>query len=113
VPEAAARERSGVDSGVKPGDLVHVPFFEVRMKLGTVTVTVSVEACSGQISVDAIPRAGAATGAGRVMTLALGGLVMLTEAALLPWLWVAVPAVAVTAWLTRLAMPGGARDSIA
>jgi hypothetical protein len=113
VPEEAAREHAGAESGAKPGDLVHVPFFEVRMTVGTVTVPAGVEACSGQIYTDAIPRAGAALGAGRVMALALGGLVMLTEAALLPWLWVAVPAVAVTAWLTWLAMPDGQRRATA
>jgi hypothetical protein len=107
VPEAAARERAGAESGAKPGELLHVPFFEVGVKVGTVTVPASVEACSGQVYVDALPPTAAAAGAGLAVKLLLGALLMLVEAALLPWAWVALPVVFVTAWLTYLAIRGG------
>ena len=107
VPEAAARERAGAESGAKPGELLHVPFFEVGMKAGAATVPASVEACSGQVYVDALPRTAAAAGAGPAVTLVLGALVMVAEAALLPRAWVALPVVFVTAWLTHLAIRGG------
>ncbi|HEX7549491.1 MAG TPA: hypothetical protein VF579_02850 [Candidatus Methylomirabilis sp.] len=107
VPEAAARERAGAESGAKPGELLHVPFFEVGMKAGAATVPANVEACSGQVYVDALPRTAAAAGAGPAVTLVLGGLLMVAEAALLPRAWVALPVVFVTAWLTHLAIRGG------
>jgi hypothetical protein len=107
VPEAAARERAGAESGAKPGELLHVPFFEVGMKAGAATVPASVEACSGQVYVDALPRTAAAAGAGPAVMLVLGALVMVAEAALLPRAWVALPVVFVTAWLTHLAIRGG------
>ncbi|MCX5736380.1 MAG: hypothetical protein NTW68_19025 [candidate division NC10 bacterium] len=107
LPEAAARERAGPESGAKPGDLLHVPFFEVGVKVGTATVPASVEACSGQVYVDALPRAAAAAGAGPAVRLVMGALLMLVEAALLPRAWVALPVVFVTAWLTYLAIRGG------
>jgi hypothetical protein len=107
VPEAAARERAGAESGAKPGELLHVPFFEVGIKVGATTLPASVEACSGQVYVDALPRTEAAAGAGPAVTLVLGAVVMVTEAALLPRAWVALPVVFVTAWLTYLAIRGG------
>ena len=106
VPEAAARERAGAESGAKPGDLLHVPFFEVGVKVGTTSVPASVEACSGQVYVDALPRTAAAAGAGPAVRLVLGALLMVVEAALLPRAWVALPVVFVTAWLTYLAIRG-------
>ena len=107
VPEAAARERAGAESGAKPGDLLHVPFFEVGIKLGAAILPASVEACSGQVYLDALPRIAAAAGAGPGVTLVLGALLMVVEAVLLPRAWVALPAVFVTAWLTFLALRGG------
>jgi hypothetical protein len=107
VPEAAARERAGAESGARPGDLLHVPFFEVGIKLGAAILPASVEACSGQVYLDALPRATAAAGAGSGVTLVLGALLMVVEAVLLPRAWVALPVVFVTAWLTYLALQGG------
>jgi hypothetical protein len=100
VPEAAARERAGAESGAKPGDLLHVPFFEVGVKVGTTAVPASVEACSGQVYMDALPRPAAAAGAGLAVKLLLGALLMLVEAALLPRAWVALPVLLVTAGIT-------------
>ena len=100
LPEAAARERAGAESGVKPGDLLHVPFFEVGVKVGTTAVPASVEACSGQVYMDALPRPAAAAGAGLAVKLLLGALLMLVEAALLPRAWVALPVLLVTAGIT-------------
>ena len=106
LPEAAARVRAGAESGAKPGDLLHAPFFEIGMKVGAATLPASVEACSGQVYVDALPRPAAAAGAGPAVTLALGALVMVVEAAILSRAWAAVPVVFVTAWLTYLAIRG-------
>ena len=107
MPEAAARERAGAESGAKPGDLLHVPFFEVGIKLGVAILPASVEACSGQVYLDALPRTTAAAGAGPGVTLVLGALLMMVEAVLLPRAWVALPAVFVTGWLTYLALRSG------
>ena len=106
LPEAAARVRAGAESGAKPGDLLHAPFFEIGMKVGAATLPASVEACSGQVYVDALPRPAAAAGAGPAVTLALGALVMVVEAAILSRAWAAAPVVFVTAWLTYLAIRG-------
>jgi hypothetical protein len=108
LPEAAARVRAGDESGARPGELLHVPFFEIEMKVGAATtLAASVEACSGQVYVDAPPRTAAAAGAGPALTLALGALLMVVEAALLSRAWMTLPVVFVTAWFTYLAIRGG------
>jgi hypothetical protein len=49
LPEEAARVRAFGRTSVPPGDLVHVPFYEVHVRFGGVQRRVSVEACSGTV----------------------------------------------------------------
>lgn len=114
VAEAATRQRLPAGDGVKPGELVHVPFFEVAMRIETSRLAVSVEACSGRVYASAMPEsvlARRASGVGQLVTMGLGFAVMLAEAALLPPAWLAAPAIVATAfvtyWVTLAGTKGG------
>lgn len=101
VAEAAARARAS-DPGAaapNPGELVHIPFYEVSVRLGGYEARVSLEACSGQVYPERMPpgvrdRARQPFG---TWTAVLGFLVMFLEAVLVPSGWVAAIAVALTA----------------
>jgi len=57
VPEAAARARIGGDKPAPEGDLVHVPAYELSMRLEGTRLPVAVEACSGTVVCAAAPGA--------------------------------------------------------
>lgn len=116
VAEAAARQRLQAGEGVKPGELVHVPFFEVAMWIGTSRLAVSVEACSGRVYASAMPEsllARRARGVGQLVTMGLGFGLMLAEAALLPPAWLAAPVVVATAFVTYWVMLAGTKGGSA
>lgn len=102
VAEAAARRRvfgEGADS-VAAGDLVHVPFYEVRATIGAYRLQLSLEACSGRVYPDRMPPGATGPGARQAFgltTAIVGFLVMFLEAILIPPAWLAASAVALTA----------------
>lgn len=55
VPEAAARARVGGERSAPEGDLVHLPAYEMTMRLGSTRLPVAVEACSGKVVCAAAP----------------------------------------------------------
>lgn len=112
VPEAAARPRLSAGEELAPGELVHVPFFEVAMRIGTSRLAVSVEACSGRLYASPRPASVLAqrgSGAERRVTTGLGFAAMLAEAALLPPGWLAALAVVATALVTYWAVLAGTK----
>ncbi|HSB81272.1 MAG TPA: hypothetical protein VLM91_21025 [Candidatus Methylomirabilis sp.] len=100
VAEAAARARTLGKGATTPGDLIHIPFFEARVRIGGHQVLVSLEACSAHVYPDRIPP-GARGPSGRsafsAWTAILGSLAMALEAMLIPAAWMAAIAVALTA----------------
>jgi len=99
MAEAAARRRFQVGEGAKPGELVHVPFFEVALRIGTSPLVMNVEACSGHIYSSMTSESMLAerpSGPGRPVTMGVGFVVMLAEAALIPSAWLAAGALALT-----------------
>jgi len=109
VAEAAARSRLFGEgaAAAAPGELVHVPFYEVGATLGGSRLTVSVEACTGRIYPERMPP-GARTSEAGVLTAAIAGfLVMFLEAVLIPLAWLAAGAVALTAVGLYWAVVGG------
>lgn len=114
VPEAAARPRLPAGEGAGSGELVHLPFFEVAMRIGTSRLAVSVEACSGRVYASPMPASVLArreSGAGRLVTMGLGFAGMLAEAALLPPGWLAALAVVATALITYWAVLAGTQSA--
>ncbi len=112
VAEAAARHRVfGEDAAsVEAGDLVHVPFFEGQVALGSHRLHVSVEACAGRVYADRIPQSMRDSGTRRAFgatALTLGFLALFLEAMLIPPLWLAVVAVAMTGVALYWAVVGG------
>jgi len=108
VEEAAARTRLPETERGKPGTLVHLPFFDASIRVGTLSVSVLIEAGSGQVYAAALPlvRRTSRSGAS-ALVLGAGLLVMIAAAALLPAWWVALPAVAVTALFLYGGVVGG------
>lgn len=113
VAEAAARQRLPAGEGLTPGELVHVPFFKVAMRIETSRLAASVEACCGRVYASAMPESVLASrmgGVGRLVTMGLGFAVMLAEAVLLPPAWLAAPGIVATAFITyRLTLAGTKR----
>jgi hypothetical protein len=112
VAEAAARRRVfGEDAAaVEAGDLVHVPFFEGQVAMGPHRMHVSVEACAGRVYADRIPQVVRDSGTRRTFgatALSLGFLALFLEAMLVPPLWLAVVAVAMTGVVLYWAVVGG------
>ncbi len=102
VAEAAARQRTFGESAASlaPGDLVHVPFYEVQALVGGDPTRISLDACSGRVYSDRVPPVHAVRGdrhdLGLAMTI-LGFLGMFVEALLIPPAWLAVIVVGLTA----------------
>ncbi len=102
VAEAAARHRAfGEAAGsLAPGDLLHVPFYEVEGLLAGHKTRLCLDACSGRVYPDRIPTAGAASGGRHGFGLAMAILVflgMIVEAVLIPPVWLAALVVGLTA----------------
>jgi hypothetical protein len=112
VPEAAARHRAfdEASASTAPGDLLHVPFYEVQTLIGGYQTRVSLDACSGRVYPDRFPTAGPASGGrhgfGMAMAI-LGFLGMFVEAVLVPPVWLAAVVVALTALALYWALVGG------
>jgi hypothetical protein len=114
--EGAARERAltGQASPSTAGTLVHLPFYDLELRLGAAVVLVSVDACSGHVYSGRIPPGSGAhrpdTGRAAWLTL-LGVLLMAAEAAVIRSGWLAGLAVAITAvlltWVLRPAAEPG------
>ncbi|MBI4537573.1 MAG: hypothetical protein HY712_06415 [candidate division NC10 bacterium] len=102
VPEAAARIQACGAETAEPGVLIHVPFFELRLRLGSDEREVAVEACSGRVYGTNLG-AGAVAAAGgrrRLRRLATAGWVGLFVAgASLPVWWLSAPIVGIGAWI--------------
>ncbi|HSB69118.1 MAG TPA: hypothetical protein VLT62_07300 [Candidatus Methylomirabilis sp.] len=99
VAEAAARARTVGEGATAPGELIHIPFYEMPIRIGGGQVRVCLEACSGHVYPERVP-AGASRSVGRMVaawTAALGFLAMTGEAMLIPAGWAAAIVVAVTA----------------
>lgn len=99
VAEEAARRRLRAGGAAKPGELVHVPFFEITMQIGNTRVGVSVEACSGRIYSSLMPEsilAERVSGPGRPVTMGVGFAVMLAGAVLSPSAWLAAAVLGLT-----------------
>jgi hypothetical protein len=101
VAEVAARNRvygEGASSAA-PGDLVHVPFYEVQTTIGTGRLAVTVEACSGRVYPERMPpraQALARLEASAFTTVIVGFVVVFLEAMLIPTPWLAAVVVGVT-----------------
>jgi hypothetical protein len=117
--EGAARERAmaGMEDGSAAGSLVHVPFYDTDVRIGTGLVQVSVDACSGHVYPQRMPPGspGAArTGPQSMWLAAVAVLIMVAEAAAIRSPWLAGLAVAVmaalSAWMLR-AGPGPGRQA--
>jgi hypothetical protein len=94
VEEPAARRQLGPEAGSTPGDLVHVPFYEVGARVGQGRLRVAVDACSGQARAAGIPegrQAGRSVAGAWVPIAAF--LLMLAAGALLPTWWLAAAAI--------------------
>lgn len=110
VAEAAARQRAFGETAASlaPGDLVHVPFFEVQALIGGDPARIGLEACSGQVYLDRIPTAHSVPGQRLGLALAiLGFLGMFVEALLIPPAWLAVFVVGLTALALYWTLAGG------
>jgi hypothetical protein len=112
VAEAAARQRAFGETAASlaPGDLVHVPFYEVQALIGGEPARMGVDACSGRVYPDRIPAAHAVPGDRRGLGLAvaiLGFLGMFAEAFLIPPTWLAVFVVGGTALALYWTLVGG------
>ena len=111
VAEAAARHRAfgAAADSMAPGDLLHVPFYEVQALIGGGQARISLDACSGRVYPDRIPAVGAASG-GRhgfgVAIAILGFLGMFVEAVLIPPPWLAGVVVGLTALALYWAIVG-------
>jgi len=108
--EGAARERAaaGAEPGSPAGSLVHLPFYDLEVRVGTSVVPVSVDACSGHVYPQRVPPA--SPGFGResrqdAWMAVLAILVMVAEAAAIRSPWLAGLAIAITAipfvWMLR------------
>jgi hypothetical protein len=114
VAEAAARQRAFGESAASlaPGDLVHVPFFEVEALIGGDPARISLDACSGRVYPDRLPVAHAVPGHRFGLALAiLGFLGMFVEALLIPPAWLAGLVVGLTALALYWVIVGDARPS--
>jgi hypothetical protein len=112
VAEAAARQRTFGESAASlaPGDLVHVPFYEVQTLVGGDPTRISLDACSGRVYSDRVPPAHAVPGDRHGLGLAmaiLGFLGMFVEALLIPPAWLAVFVVGLTALAINWALASG------
>jgi hypothetical protein len=100
LAEAAARVRTLGEGSGAPGDLIHVPFYEMPVSIGGVQVRLSLEACSGHVYPERIPseaRGRSGRQAFSAWTAVLGFLAMVVEALLIPPAWLAAIVVALTA----------------
>jgi hypothetical protein len=114
VAEAAARQRAFGETAASltPGDLVHVPFYEVQALIGRDPARISLDACSGQVYPDRIPTAHTVSGQRLSPVLAiLGFLGMFVEALLIPPAWLAAFVVGLTALALYWGIVGDARPS--
>lgn len=112
VAEAAARQRAFGDTAASlaPGDLVHVPFYEVQALIGGDPVRIRLDACSGRVYPDRVPAAHAVPGDHRGLALTiLGFLGMFVEALVIPTAWLAAVVVALTALALYWIIVGGAQ----
>jgi len=112
--EGAARERasSGQASAATVGTLVHLPFYDLELRLGETVVQISVDACSGHVYAGRIPAGFRLRGADMVWTTSLtvvGVLCMVVEAAFIPSWWAAGLVVAITAVVLASALRPAAR----
>ena len=110
--EGAARERAmaGAEPGRAAGSLVHVPFYDLEVRVGTSVVPVSVDACSGQVYAQRVPPGtpgfGRESGQGAWMA-GLAVLIMVAEAAAIRSPWLAGLTVAITAILSAWMLRAG------
>jgi hypothetical protein len=99
VAEAAARSRSARGESVPAGDLVHLPFYEVTVRVGGARLHVILDACSGRAYPDQQPAGapGASPGGSFMRAMAIAGwLAMFLEAMIIPQVWLAALLVAVS-----------------
>ncbi len=101
VPEAAARGRFADEHPVPEGDLVHVPVYEVAVRLAGTRLPVAVEACSGTVVCPGTPGGEGANAAvvRRAIRMAGGGLAILAVAVAVPLFGMAAIAAAALAVL--------------
>lgn len=114
VAEAAARQRAFGDTAgaLAPGDLVHVPFYEIEALIGEDPARISLDACSGRVYRDRIPTAHAVPGHRLGLALAiLGFLGMFLEALLIPPAWLALLLVGLTALALYWVIVGDAQPN--
>jgi hypothetical protein len=101
VAEAAARQRAFGDGTARTaGDLVHAPFYEIEMRVGSRPIPVSLEACSGRVYAERLPASASSAGfnpAGGKGLAFLGFLAMAGEAILIRPPWLAALAIGLTA----------------
>jgi hypothetical protein len=103
VPEAAARARS---RATREGDLVHLPVYETTVRVGGVSLPISVEACAGEVIwPEATPPPGTRR-SGRPIWMLGGGLGMLLAAALIPPLGIVLPLLTAAAALVYVGLLG-------
>jgi hypothetical protein len=112
VAEAAARQRTFGETAASltPGDLVHVPFYEIQALIGGDPTRISLDACSGRVYSDRVAPAPAVPGDRHGLGLAmaiLGFLGMFVEALLIPPVWLAVCVVGLTALALYWTLVGG------
>ena len=112
VAEAAARQRTFGETAASlaPGDLVHIPFYEIQAMVGGIPTRISLDACSGRVYSDRVPLVPAVPGNPHGLGLAiaiLGFLGMFVEALLIPPAWLAVLVVGLTAMALYWTLIGG------
>jgi len=103
VAETAARSGLPDTQDPRNGDLVHIPFYEVKARIGVERVSLCLDACAGRLLPDrrpgGEPRAPKTSAAVRG-TAILAWLAMFLAAAAAPHGWVAAGAVALIGCLT-------------
>ena len=116
VAETAARQRTFGEAAASltPGDLLHIPFYEVQAMIGGDQARIRVDACSGRVYPERLPAAAAVSEGRSGFSLAmaiLGFLGMFVEAVLIPPAWLAALAVGLTALTLYMAILGGTGTS--
>lgn len=111
IPEAAARARALGAATAPPGDLVHLPFYDVNARLGDLRRQLTIDACSGTV----LTRDGEPASRGKISvarhawSLTGGGLVVSAAAATIRPLEIAVAVVAVLGLAFYIALRGESR----
>jgi hypothetical protein len=111
IPEAAARARAFGEATAPPGDLVHLPFYDISVRLGELRRRLTIDACSGTVlTPEGEPAPGPRTSVARhVLALTGGGLVMSAAAATIRPLESAAAVVAALAAVLYIVLRGESR----